>query len=447
MIITTTNVGSLGPDEFEDLKPENIIVRHQLYDSIAKICNEVDAVDILAIQECRTFKFEPKPFFDLPTADSSQVSWGAGSGGTRGTCIYAGNDCTKIDLNDDKHEACAVKFCYKDSNRKNRQAVLINVYRNQSKDFTRTVAETVKFISSAINKIRYDHGIGKVVVVGDFNSTSITVPGLREYTHGDMFHKANKNAGKKFIDKIFSNISDVEIVSILPTCENKHNQPGSEELGHKVITIRVGKPANPQKTEITSVRYSTLKKIVANHSPKFNDLGLGPDTRNNQLALERHCLDFTNLLVHLTAKATSKKTIDRRRGPKINLVQHVNSHGDKVLSVKEAAKEVYNLVGFMKTGLDTPTDKKKPELIEFKNHLQEKLRNLNEGDFSRAKAIIDQAYANVKKSELKLPGRRKLKKIMMSTSSSGAKDHYGISLRVTKVFLGYNRKISGESTT
>lgn len=231
-------------------------------------------------------------------------------------------------------------------------------------------------------------------------------------------------------------------MSILPTCENKHGQENSSELGHKVISLRVGKAGKPDKTEIKSIRYSSLKKIVAGHVTHFNEIKLGQNTAENHHKIEEHCLDFTNLLVHLTAKATNTKMVDRKKGPKISLFQNIKSSGTEVLTVKEAAKEVYNLVGFMKTGIDSPTDKKKPELFEFRDHLQDKLKNLNKGDLNKAKAIIDQAYKNKKKAELRLPGRKKLKKILLATSSSGAKDHYGISLKVTKIFLRYNKAIA-----
>lgn len=320
---------------------------------------------------------------------------------------------------------------------------MINVYRNQSKEFTRTVAETSNFLTGCITMLRRDHGIGKVVVCGYFNSTSISIPGLREFTHEKMFHKANKQAEKKFIDKIFSNIEELEIISILPTCENKHNSEGSEELGHKVITFRVGKKVAETLTQVETLKFSAFKKIVKNHTPIFNSIESELTCLEDKcMALEHHCLDFTNLLIRLSNKAKRKKMVGNRRGVKIRLIQNVNSHKDDVLTVREASNDIYDLVGFMKAGVETPTDKKKPELIEFRNHLQEKLKNLNKGDFELAKKVIDQAYLGVKKVELKMPSRKKLKSIFMATSSSGARDYYGLSLKATKIFLGYNKQIT-----
>lgn len=80
MIITTTNVGSLGCDDFQELKPENIVVRQQLFDAIASINNEGDPVDILAVQECRSFSFDFMPFFGLQLATSEEVTWGKDEG-------------------------------------------------------------------------------------------------------------------------------------------------------------------------------------------------------------------------------------------------------------------------------------------------------------------------------------------------------------------------------
>lgn len=442
MIITTTNVGSFGADNMEELKPENIIVRQQVFDSLAKINNEIDPVDIFAVQECRAFNFEPIPFFNLPTATSSHVTWGKDEGGTRGTCIYSSAGTEAIDLKDDRHEVCAVKFKYKGENRKIMTAALINVYRNQSKNHTRTIPETRQFLTGCLSMLRRDHGIGKYVICGDFNSSNFYVPGLKEFRHDKMFHQANKNSSKKYIDKVFSNIEDLEIVAILPTCENKHGTEGSEDLGHKTIVIRVGKKAAEENVPIKTLKFSDFKRRVRNHRPCFNpienDLSCPLEKRSS---LERHCLDFTNLMISLANQSMRSKMVSRRQGIKIRLIQNANELDDKVLSVKEASQEIYKLVGAMKTGIDTPTDKKKPELAEFRNHLQDKLKNLNKGDFELAKKVINQAYENVKKVDLKMPSKKVLKQILMATSSSGARDHYGISLKATKIYLGQNKAI------
>lgn len=116
MFLTFTNVGSLGTDNFEDLKPENLVVRQQLYDTLSAISNEGDPPDVLCVQECRTFRFEPLPFFKLPVSTSEHVTHGKDDGGTRGVCIYSNKFTEKLDLEDEYHEICALKFEYKSSN-------------------------------------------------------------------------------------------------------------------------------------------------------------------------------------------------------------------------------------------------------------------------------------------------------------------------------------------
>lgn len=147
MLLTFTNVGSLGSDNPEELKPDNMVVRQQLFDTLATISNDIEPPDILCLQECRSFSFEPTPFFKGPVATSSHVTHGANEGGTRGVSIYSNKFSSTIDLNDDVHEACALKFQYRANSGRNKDAAVINIYRNQSKNFTRTIEDTRAFLT------------------------------------------------------------------------------------------------------------------------------------------------------------------------------------------------------------------------------------------------------------------------------------------------------------
>lgn len=131
-------------------------------------------------------------------------------------------------------------------------------------------------------------------------------------------------------------------------------------------------------------------------------------------------LDLTNLQIELVNKASRSREVKKSSMPRIRLPSNIKEKGDSILTVQEASKEVYDLMGFMKTGVDDNKGKTKPTLEDFRDHLQAKLKNLNEGDFELAKTLIDQKFKNSRKAHLSFPNRSDFRKIILSTSSSGA---------------------------
>ena len=80
-----------------------------------------------------------------------------------------------------------------------------------------------------------------------------------------------------------------------------------------------------------------------------------------------------------------------------------------------------------------------PPLSEFADKLQNKLNNLNIGDSALIKRTVYEIWGEkfrYDKVVTTFPNKTEAKKIVMSTSNSGARDCDGISLKMTKTFLG-----------
>ena len=93
-----------------------------------------------------------------------------------------------------------------------------------------------------------------------------------------------------------------------------------------------------------------------------------------------------------------------------------------------------------KNGIDPDGGKADPSLEQFRDKATEKLRNLNMGDRQYGKKTAQQIYGrkDEDKTITTFPNRKRFKKIILSASNSGAKDTYGLSLKMTKIMIKFN---------
>ena len=146
-IIVTTNVGSLGPNDYiinetgqkvpnikngKHIKPsaDNIKVRQNVYDTLARIYNLYGFIEAVGLQECSNFDFDLGHLFRLPTATSEGVTHGKHDNGTRGVCTYTREPDCDFEIDDVINELCVTTHAYTNKDGKKRKYAFINVYRN-----------------------------------------------------------------------------------------------------------------------------------------------------------------------------------------------------------------------------------------------------------------------------------------------------------------------------
>ena len=93
-----------------------------------------------------------------------------------------------------------------------------------------------------------------------------------------------------------------------------------------------------------------------------------------------------------------------------------------------------------KDGVESDDGKAKPALQEFKEQADLKLRELNILDREVSDAAVREVFGDRPQKEITIfPSKKRFSKIIMSMSNSAAKDAHGMSLKVTKVLLGFSK--------
>ena len=218
--------------------------------------------DALAVQEAGNINAELPPYFKGPVSTDLLVELE----NKRTVCTYARKNTDVIIPNLITEICVTIVECrirIKGKGHVDAKVGLINSYRNQHKDTGVTLATHVSEIERAANTLRFQHKIGRILIVGDFNNTRVRISGFRELHHPSMFYQQRAGTAKRNIDKVFSNFPGARITEVKNSCENKEDKT----FGHKVIVIRVGSCPRPTKETRKLVSLRKMKAILKfNHS-------------------------------------------------------------------------------------------------------------------------------------------------------------------------------------
>ena len=441
VLVVTTNVGSLGNPP---LSPSNIIVRQQLHDSLVEINNKHGGIDSLALQECMNYETELLPFFSFPAAHDGDVTYGRDQNGKRGVSIYTSEGAGAVAIPDTVNELCVVIRSYTNRRGVKVKFGLINCYRNQSVDFNRTSETTLAGILNAIKSLN-NLNIYQYLVVGDFNDTVFSVPGLREIKHADFYHQANATTAKRKIDKIFSNIQNCGILEIRESCENVHElkENGDRvatDFGHKLACLYVGsKPKKVQPSIINIPRLKSIKVLARERKTVFPNIeeDRADDDHSYTEFLARTLTEKCKEILHdATVTIVSKK-----RNNQLILISALNEHADHGTHLKKKItnrwKATYNFMSRIKQGIgDGSDDSVRPELSVISNKLNNKLQNLNVMNRDVAIPAAEELFpVNLVNRGQRPTNKKLLKAALQSVSNSGALDYCGMSLRHTKTIF------------
>ena len=345
-------------------------------------------------------------------------------------CIYAAPHVnpTSLQLPDSDSEMCALAFDFKHHRSGSRgstthRIAVLNIYRNHSI----TTEQHKQEVTRALNYIRNQHNIRKHLVVGDFNATSVRLPDLFELTHDDLFHKQNSNTAKRKIDKAFTNDKSTKIDCVLPTCENRTDK----EFGHKVAVLRLGSTAPGTQPK---ARFAT--------SPKKFILQLEQNKTlfpNNLKELMNHKLDNNEkalFLINRLEQAAKLSEIKIKNDINHVAIDKIEETAEYLNKCPKKLKTLSKFVSNFKEGIQSDQSHDTPTLEALAKKGSDKLAALKPVNHEIATKIIEERYKNDSpKIQLSPPSKRLFKSLCLESSSSGALDHFGLPLKLTKIAI------------
>ena len=440
LLLLATNLGSIGPP--------NSTVRKNVYSTINKIKDDFDKYpDVGLFLEYGTSWFDVTlaPVFGRPIGtdegceimqNEANISRGIATYSDPTNTRFIPNLKNKFEVVTTVHEFTEAQTCTTTNRNRGTKTTdigVIGVYRNQ----TAVTAQDLKdYIKEVINNLNGKHGVRKYVVFGDFNDEKFCLPieGFREITHEEMKHKMDATSRATAIDKCFSNVENIRIAAVYASCENK-TQNEANSIGHKSIVIEIGNKPEPTERKIfLNKKYETICRGIKGVTPlTWEDLVIGGAEIIDQAS------KILQDMVTDAAKAcyiTTKKTNKRNSKKAAALIRKCENKKPSDYPINE----LYAAAAEFKSGIDKD-DPIEPPPEKLKEKLQEKLQNLNQGDLTKIQQAVDEIWGERYEHDkviLSFPDKNEAKKVVMSTSNSGALDEHGISLKLTKTFLKHS---------
>lgn len=423
-LIVSANIG-LGKAENNAANQQKRTKTYaRLHDALANVYNKSNykMPDCLALQECgENADFSPAPLFERPIATDIELLKQDDSK-ARGVSIFTRKNFTGqiIPNTDWEDEIVAITDSYSQ--------------KGVKKEF-------------GLKIFRQKYSIRNYIILGDFNTESSFNfgAGISEIFHSELYHKHNKNTKKTRIDRVFTNIPSVKISLVLPSIEaiNKGDQE-SNKLGHKVYAVQIGETRTKTKGDKEDASsFVSLKKLgkkVKSTNPILADIDFDAVQQLDKMTK----IDTMNFMAENMNQEALKFIEDckiKRKGPgkKKNaiLMSEVEKVEEQVLCGKKPDKALIRLVDACKNGLESVADSDgECSLLDKSSKLTKKLKELNPADIEKGKAIAERLYKNTKNTKcLWVKGLKEFRKIVCSTSNSGALDFMGLSLKMTKLLL------------
>ena len=435
LLVFSSNVGSVGPP--------GSAVRANLYVTFNKIKDDFDKYpDVAGLGECGEYNAILAPVFGEPVGtDEGCEIMQNGVNISRGVCTYADPLTTRVIKNQDKrfevvttiHTFIEVQGCTnvnRNRGTKTTEIGIIVIYRNHAV----TAKDLREYIGKIINNLNGAEKVRKILVHGDFNDEDFYIPGLKEFTHDDMKHKMDSTSRAKAIDKVFSNMENIRIAAVYPTCENK-TQNAEGNIGHKSIVIEIGKKTAPVARKVfINKKFKTLCSDLNGVTPVgWQDLAMG----GNEIIDQASCIIGNMIKQAVEACYITTKSKNKRNNKKAAaLIRKCEGRKPSDYPINE----LYAAAAEFKSGIDK-VDPIEPPPEKLKDKLQDKLHSLNQGDHVEIKKAVDEIWGEKYKDckiALQFPDKREAFKIVMSTSNSGAMDTHGLSLKHTKIFLQHS---------
>ena len=403
----------------------------------------------VGFQETNTDTFVFGPKFGLPTCTDSHVNVVPGPMQMRrGVATYTENDATPVSTEEFAHiEASVTIHPYTDFALGNpiprtKKIAVFNIYRNTHEAaIGNSIVDIKRFIIAMRIKLRQQHDVHDLLICGDFNyEGTVGLNFLTELRDDRLYHRHKVGDSIKKIDRVFTTCEFVEIIDVFPTVENKTQTLNAEgvmvgdDLGHKPCLIRVGRS---EKQALTETMFS-IKKFQK-HAQKWK--GALPKTPTTDAEIE-HAAEYLIALTQRLQKSSEFTIKNKSRwDPDRAAMEIIDDTRDDTLAKYDASKKFYNIAGQFFGKLKENANKTEPSSESFKVHAEKKLAALIPPDIDECIRIVNEQYRDRPKIELKFPTKQEFRKMIMSSSNSGARDVFGLSLKMTKRLAKFNSRI------
>ena len=435
-----TNVGSSGSAEVVNLTQANVRVRNALVRLLSKI-HGTDGIPVqsMSLVETGSYIFRPAPYFQNPlcTNENMKIVDEHGKDLKRKVCAYGPKSFKPVLASCEAkvESATFVNHWWQRSVRDQKlvkmQSGVITLYRNQNPHAVNgpTTKDDIRnHIQAQMAKLRIEHDVRKITVIGDFNfeTMSLAQLGLTEIKDNRLVHKHNEKSQATSIDKVFSNHNDVSIANIYNTVENKSD----ENYGHKCVLLRFGTPVPPKNDQ--SKKSFSIRKFKKNIQ-NWNNHGLleNDETWKTKEEIDMVASGFIDQLKQI--KADSMVTRKNSPNPCKLAIDCIEDIDPQTMKKPTELKKLARFFNHYKEGISTETQR--PEHTPLHSHLKSKTDNLNTPNHLVRSNIINEIYGDSIKIGTKFPDQKAVKKALTRLSNSNALDIHNLSMKEVKLFL------------
>ena len=213
-------------------------------------------------------------------------------------------------------------------------------------------------------------------------------------------------------------------------------------FGHKAGLFWIGlKPKPPAKRKIKVVSLKRLKVIASEYKEDFIDDRKAENSTDEE-HIEKMASDISKKATELAKKAEVTIIAGKQKNDHV-LLRAVEMDADTNYKAKTPYKPLYRMVARVKEGCsDEAANSRKPSNKDFQDKLGKKLEKLNVADRELLDRQIKEVFPiNLERRGVWERNFKKFKKLVLSTSNSGAMDYMGLSLRFTRIVLGHSSKV------
>ena len=442
-----------------DLSAANCRVRRNITSHLARINNKYGKVDGFFAQETNNYSAKLPPLLNFkPTETDEHVTFGRGQNGIRGVAnwVKKNQKCKEDDdrilsqLPKDQRNEIAVSILrYANKKRKTIPVAILNTYRNIHKQFERSENDTKKAVQKICEKLR-QLGVRNYVLVGDFNSSTIKFNQMTKIHNSELFHKANKNSAKTYIDGVFTNMINVGFLEVGPTLENIQESTDTENnlLGHKSYTLWIGgKPTKEPVQTMKVAKQEKIGKIAKMTKTNLPDLKLLENSEWDEFCdvqqIDILGEQLVNCMAKIKEKATATIRITAKERKEQIIFENVETSADFQHKTSKPWRSLYGFISNIKEdGEEDVLDSEKPSLERLTTSLEEKFKELRKEEPEIVEKYLNKQFPpNFNKKGTFHLTKSKFSSLIMSTSNSGAKDIYGLSLKDVKTIIRKNSEI------
>ena len=299
---------------------------------------------------------------------------------------------------------------------------------------------TVAAIEDIRVRLARQADVQNLVIAGDFNESRKSLAGYREVVHEGFKYKRGPDSVPHKIDRVFTNMECVGFLEARASCENVHRGASLTDIGHKVGVLWVGAPpSTPADNFIKVPKLKKVRDIAKDNAPKLPCI---------DAAKPESDFEYTESLARKLSTAIEEirlSSLTKVKVPRSNhlvLLDTVNkdfeSKEDGNNSIK---RSLYNFVEKVDEARSGTWGKGgiTPRLEDLTSTLNKRFASLNKKIDSVSQKMLEKNFPLANLKGKFVSNKKDFKRLILSTSNSGACDYMKHSLKMTKTILGCNK--------